>query len=215
MDQINKDLENIKKKIFEHIEKTYSSKETNEFKQKINSMNEEEFIDFLKTQGLLQEGKNSENCIICSMVSGKIPTTKIGENFKAISILEINPISEGHSMIIEKEHITGTKDFSEETKKLSEEITKNLIETFHPKKIDFIVSNITDHKIINLIPVYSNENINSERNKKSPEELRILKEKIENSKIKTIIKEESKNLEEKNEIHKIEEGLWLPKKMKP
>lgn len=217
MNQTKEDLESIKKKLLEHIDKTYTPEEANDFKQRINSMNDVEFVEFLKSQGLIPgEGQNA-NCVFCSMVSGKIPTTKIGENSESIAILEINPVSEGHSMVIPKKHITQAKDFPEEAKKLSEKIAKELTDTFHPQRIEFAMSNLMGHEIMNLIPVYSNENIDSPRKEQTPEGLKTIKEKIDNSKIKTVEKPKPVQIETKeNDSEEInEENTWIPKRMKP
>ena len=76
-------------------------------------MNDEEFIETLKENNIIQDenGNLNENqregkCIFCSIVFGDSPSIKIGENEKAIAILEINPISEGHTLIIPKNHIS-------------------------------------------------------------------------------------------------------------
>ena len=212
MEKINQDLENIKNKLFEHFEKNYSIQETENFKKKINSMEPPEFIEFLKNQGLLE---SPEKCVICSMISGKIPIVKIGENSNAISILEINPISQGHSMIIPKEHIADTDEVSEKIKDLAEEIARDLNNAFTPKKIEFETSNITGHQIINLIPIYSNETIESKRQQKTIEELNLIKEKIQNSKLKKVVKNDPLPIEKKEPPSQINEKLWLPKKMKP
>jgi diadenosine tetraphosphate (Ap4A) HIT family hydrolase len=217
MTQTKEDLENIKSKLLEHIDKTYSPEEANDFKQKISKMNDIEFVEFLKTQGLIKGEESSENCVFCSMVANKIPTTKINENSKAIAILEINPISKGHTMVIPKPHITEIKDFPEEAKKLAEKVSQNLTNAFHPQRIEFAMTDMMGHQIMNVIPVYSNENINSERTEETPESLAKLKDQIDSSKTKTIEPPKPTQLEQipkdTNEIN--EENTWLPKRMKP
>lgn len=217
MTQTKEDLDNIKSKLLGHIKSTYSKEKADEMTERIQKMDEVEFVGFLKTQGLIksEEGETSSNCVFCSMIKGDIPTTKIGENNSAICILEINPISAGHSMIIPKFHITSSVDMPQEINELVDSIIIDITRTFKPQRIDKVPGNIMGHEIINLIPVYNNESIESPRNSETPEGLARIKEQIENSKTKQIeisdspkeiIKEEST----KEEIN--DENTWLPKR---
>ena len=45
-----------------------------------------------------------ENCIFCQIVKGKIPAKIIAENDHALAFLDINPISDGHTLVIPKKH---------------------------------------------------------------------------------------------------------------
>ncbi len=50
------------------------------------------------------------DCIFCKIIARKIPAEILYENEDAISILDINPIHYGHSLVIPKQHC---KDFLE------------------------------------------------------------------------------------------------------
>jgi histidine triad (HIT) family protein len=45
-----------------------------------------------------------DDCIFCKMVAGQIPVTKIYENEVVLSFLDIGPISDGHTLVIPKQH---------------------------------------------------------------------------------------------------------------
>ncbi|KAI7852463.1 HIT-like domain-containing protein [Circinella umbellata] len=45
-----------------------------------------------------------DDCIFCKIIRGEIPSHKIAETDKAYSFLDINPISEGHALVIPKYH---------------------------------------------------------------------------------------------------------------
>lgn len=45
-----------------------------------------------------------EDCIFCKIVAGKIPCTKIYEDDDILSFMDINPISEGHTLVVTKAH---------------------------------------------------------------------------------------------------------------
>lgn len=43
-------------------------------------------------------------CVFCKMVAGQIPVTKIYEDDVVLSFLDIGPISDGHTLVIPKQH---------------------------------------------------------------------------------------------------------------
>lgn len=47
---------------------------------------------------------SAENCLFCKMVAGQIPVTKIYEDDVVLSFLDIGPISDGHTLVIPKQH---------------------------------------------------------------------------------------------------------------
>ena len=212
MEQPKKDLENIKLKLIEHINANYEKDQAKNFIENINSMNDEEFLAFLKEQGLLGGEKNQKSqCIFCSIVFGDIPFTKIGENKKAIAILEVKPVSLGHSLILPKEHITSKEKLSEEVGKLALEIEQNLKATFNPKRVERVSSNIMGHEILNLLPIYDNETIDSKRKILSVEDLQKIKKKLEKKEIEEELLEEAPKESIEKEIN--EKNTWLPKRL--
>ena len=44
------------------------------------------------------------DCVFCKMVAGQIPVTKIYEDDIVLSFLDIGPISDGHTLVIPKQH---------------------------------------------------------------------------------------------------------------
>ncbi|CEP07560.1 hypothetical protein [Parasitella parasitica] len=44
------------------------------------------------------------NCIFCKIIRGEIPSHKISETTESYSFLDINPLSEGHALVIPKYH---------------------------------------------------------------------------------------------------------------
>ncbi|MGA1980170.1 MAG: HIT family protein [Sedimentisphaerales bacterium] len=43
-------------------------------------------------------------CVFCKMVAGQIPVTKIYEDDVVLSFLDIGPLSDGHTLVIPKQH---------------------------------------------------------------------------------------------------------------
>lgn len=50
------------------------------------------------------------NCIFCKMVGGEIPVTKIYEDEVVLAFLDIGPLSDGHTLLIPKEHFEKLHD---------------------------------------------------------------------------------------------------------
>jgi len=55
----------------------------------------------------------NSDCIFCKIVEGAIPSTKLFEDDSCIAILDINPITFGHSLYIAKEHYATLLDVPE------------------------------------------------------------------------------------------------------
>lgn len=53
-------------------------------------------------------------CIFCRIVRGEIPCFKMYENEKVLAFADINPISEGHTLIIPKKHVENLWEIQEE-----------------------------------------------------------------------------------------------------
>ena len=55
------------------------------------------------------------DCVFCAIAAGEIPCFKVYEDDFALAYLDINPFSEGHTLVIPKAHTTGLLDTPEET----------------------------------------------------------------------------------------------------
>ena len=55
-----------------------------------------------------------DDCIFCKIAAGEIPSRKIYEDSDLIAIMDLNPTSKGHSLIIPKDHCTNIYDIDED-----------------------------------------------------------------------------------------------------
>ena len=208
-------IEQIKKQLINQLESAnLPNKE--EIKKSIEIMNPQQLEEFLMQNNLIKpfegvKGQGGEvetppqQCIFCSIVSEKTQSYKIDENKNTIAILEINPISKAHALIIPKKHISSTEKIPQTVFSLAKKIAKKIKTKFKPKDVTISSSNLFGHKIINVLPIYKDETINSQRHQAKPEELEKLQKALEKkAKTKAIKKPETK---------KIEEKLWLPKRI--
>ncbi len=56
----------------------------------------------------------SNGCIFCKIISGEIPSAKIMENDRVLAILDINPVNNGHVLVMPKTHAENLEAVSEE-----------------------------------------------------------------------------------------------------
>lgn len=53
---------------------------------------------------------SADNCLFCKMVAGQIPVTKVYEDEDVLVFLDIGPISDGHTLVIPKQHFERLDD---------------------------------------------------------------------------------------------------------
>ena len=197
----------IKEQLVKQVSENFPDEKKSFATEQINSMNSEDLENFIKQNQM--SGQEEGKCIFCSIVLGEIPSYKIGENEKAIAVLEINPISEAHTLIIPKEHKEEID--AKEIKELSAEIAKKVKTKFKAKKIENFVSELFGHKVLNILPIYKNETSSSKRKKEVPEELKeileILQEEVKEK--KKVKKQEPQKIKEEERMEK----LSLPKRI--
>lgn len=45
-----------------------------------------------------------QDCIFCKIIAGEVPCTKIYENDRVLAFLDVGPVSEGHVLVVLKQH---------------------------------------------------------------------------------------------------------------
>lgn len=180
----------IKKQLLIQIE-NLPQENKEQIKQSIIQLNEEQLERFLKQNNIqLQETgiiegaeplaqEQGSQCIFCSIAENKIPSNKIAENKKSIAILEINPLSKGHSIIIPIEHTTIEK-LPKLSLTLAQKIAKKIKTKLKPEDVKIETSSFQGHAIINVIPLYKDKPI--EKTQASEQELKKLQSKLETKK---------------------------------
>jgi histidine triad (HIT) family protein len=176
----------IKKQIIGQVESSQMENK-GEIIKSIKEMNEEELEGFLKAnnipisgldqpQGQPSPGGQGEGCVFCSIIKGEVPSHKLEETNKAIAILELNPLSEGHSIVLPKEHV-GVDKLPKSAMTLAQKIAKRIKKKLKSEDIKIETSNFQGHTFINIIPIYPNKNL--EKKQASEAELKKLQNKLE------------------------------------
>lgn len=104
------------------------------------------------------------DCIFCKIINGEIPAAKVYEDEKILAFLDINPVSNGHILLIPKEHYQMISDLPDEllsylfvkAKELMRKLKKAM-------KADFVVLSVVGidvpHFHIHLLPRYKNDGL--------------------------------------------------------
>lgn len=106
------------------------------------------------------------DCIFCKISKGEIPSKTVYEDDKFKAFLEINPASDGHLLLIPKDHYVNFLDTPNETIKEMYEIIKDKIYPLLKEKLNITGLSICQigkdvkHYHIHLIPQYENDNFN-------------------------------------------------------
>jgi len=202
-----KQLEEVKNQLIQQIETTFPADKKEFAKHEIMGMNDAQLIDFLQKNRLLKipeeipaQQMQTRECVFCSIIRNEIDSYKIDENKDNIAILEINPISKGHVLIIPKEHIKTSGKLPQNSFSLAKKIAKKIKTKLKPKEVQIHSSNMFGHEIINVLPVYKEEHLGSPRYQEKKENLEKLKKKLEKKPSKKKKKVVKKKIQEKEKI---------------
>lgn len=109
-----------------------------------------------------------ENCIFCKIVKGDIPSYKVYEDEAVYAFLDITQVTEGHTLVIPKKHVTDIFEYDE---KLASDLFSRVpkiaraLETTFPEMAGLnLVNNNKElayqsvfHSHLHLIPRYSKQ----------------------------------------------------------
>ena len=194
-------VKSIKEQIIKQIGSWNASyNQKTQAKSYLESLNSEQLEDFLKQNKMIKseetktqtsppkKSQEQENkplsqktkqeqaqCPFCLITQGKIPSFKLDENKTSIAVLEINPLSRGHAIIIPKKH-SDIEKIPSQSFTLAKKISGKIKTKLKPEKISIQTEEILGHGLINIIPVYADEKL--EKKKATEEELKEIQEKL-------------------------------------
>ena len=129
---------------------------------------------------------NEGSCVFCQIAAGRAPAHRIMEDDLSLCILDINPFTVGHCLVIPKRHAPWWHDLDpEETQsmfRLANQVANKMMEAFRP---DFVCMYARGRRIphthIFLVPTYQGDVLDGffnalERFQESPRDLARLKE---------------------------------------
>ena len=104
-----------------------------------------------------------DNCIFCKIIKGEIPSKKLYEDDKVVIIMDINPVVDGHVLVIPKEHIVDYTEMPDDLlahiSKVAKEYGKELMRKLESKGLTLTVnygdSQVVKHYHLHLLPDYN------------------------------------------------------------
>ncbi len=176
----------IKEQIISHIEKTFPEDKKYSAIDQINSMTIPELESFLIQNKMIKDLPSSEDSSINlpqsnmtqspfrMIVLGEIPSVKIDENDDGLAVLEINPISKGHTIIIPKVQAFDSDNIPKPVYDLANEISSRIKSKLKYKEVAIYTNKVLGEVIVNVLPItdlVNQENMDSPRSKSTNQEL--------------------------------------------
>ena len=137
-----------------NLPKEEQQQKLNEF---LRSLTQEQ-VEFLKTQ-------QTQKCLFCSMVDNTIQSKKIYEDEEVITVLDINPATKGHVLVIPKQHVKYSYETTTKIFQVANLFAKKLKEIFNYDS-NILINNgkdagqNIDHLIVHVIPRYKEDKLN-------------------------------------------------------
>lgn len=103
------------------------------------------------------------NCIFCKIMDGEIPAVKIWEDEKHIAILDVNPNTEGMTLLIPKKHFESDATNMPEEEYLdlmiaAKKLAKILEKKLDVKRVAIVIEGLgVNHVHIKLYPIHGLE----------------------------------------------------------
>ena len=157
-----KQTKHIKNLLLKNLEK-FPRERRDEIKKILEGMSAEELEDFIKKNNLYHL---LGECVFCGIVSGKLRSFRVGENEGALAVLDINPLSKAHVLVISKKHLA---EVEKEVFDLADEIKSKIQKIFSPKNIKSRKIDVMGHGAIEIVPEYDGQKL--ERKKADEKEL--------------------------------------------
>lgn len=97
--------------------------------------------------------------IFTKIIQGEIPSYKIAEDDRYYAFLDINPVSEGHTLVIPKQEIDYVFDLDDEALSglvlFAKKVARGLDKALNPIRTGVIVEGMeVPHAHIHLVPIY-------------------------------------------------------------
>jgi histidine triad (HIT) family protein len=110
------------------------------------------------------------DCIFCKIIAGEIPSTRVLETDGSLAFLDINPVNQGHILLVPKEHHATLAELSDEaaaeTAVLIPRLVRAVLKATGADGLNLIVNNgrvagqTVDHGHWHLIPRHFDDAVN-------------------------------------------------------
>jgi len=149
--------------------------------QKAQAMQQIDSLSPQALESLVKQQRDSQKSVFRMIIEKEIDSFPILENPDALAVLEINPISQGHTIIVPKKPLKENDKVPQEIQDFTKKASEKLSNYLKPKSLEVLEEVKFGEKIINIIPVYDSPiSLSSPRKKADTAELKSLAIKISN-----------------------------------
>lgn len=107
------------------------------------------------------------DCIFCKIANGELSSKKLYEDDVVMVIMDVNPIRDGHSLVIPKKHFTDFMELDDETTKhifnVAKKMTNVLMNKLNAKSVTLLINYGDDQKVkhyhLHLLPDFGTTDI--------------------------------------------------------
>jgi histidine triad (HIT) family protein len=105
-----------------------------------------------------------EDCIFCKIIKGEVPSRRVYEDSEFLAFLDVQPVSNGHILIIPKKHVIWMQEADDETiAKIFQTGKKLMIAAKKATKCDFVQVAVAGEQVphfhVHLIPRYMDDSL--------------------------------------------------------
>lgn len=103
-----------------------------------------------------------QNCVFCHIISGKVPSQRVYEDDRCLAVLDINPASKGHVLLLPKQHYSIMPQIPESEIKhlfvITKQISNMILRTLKVQGTTIFIANgavagqRAPHFMIHIIP---------------------------------------------------------------
>jgi histidine triad (HIT) family protein len=126
------------------------------------------------------------DCIFCKIVKGEIPAVKVYEDERVLAFMDINPLNEGHTLVIPKRHAETIFEIDPDDLaaviKVAQKVANAIQKALNPDGLTIIQLNkkaagqVVPHLHIHLVPRWENDGLKVTRWEPVPGDMERIKE---------------------------------------
>jgi len=105
-------------------------------------------------EAMLNQQRGQQQQIFRMIVRKEVDSVIVDENSEAIGVLEINPLSKGHTLVIPKEVVTEKNKMPESILEFAKRIGGKIMKNLKPKKADVKIEEKFGEVIYEIVPEY-------------------------------------------------------------
>lgn len=99
-----------------------------------------------------------DDCILCKITSGDIPSYKVYEDNQTLAIMDIHPIQPGHVLVFPKKHVETFEQMDEDEfaflMRTVHKVSRKIKEVLSPSRVGIIIEGFdVPHVHVKVIPI--------------------------------------------------------------